>query len=212
MDNALIEFGSFALISLFTMVNPVSVTPVYTGMTAGLDPKLTRKVAVKASITAFLILIAFAIVGDSMMGFFGISTNGLRIVGGVIFFMTGYEMLQARLAKTKGSHPEQIEFAEDIAITPLAIPLICGPGAITTAILLMNDATTLAHQGIVLGSIFVVMVVTLFSLIFGSVVLGFLGKDGNKVLLRIMGLIVMVIAVEFFMAGVTPYVKAMIAG
>lgn len=206
----LFEFGLLAFTSIFTMVNPLGVIPVYTSMTSGLTSQEARRVAVKAVFTAALTLLLFAFSGRFIFEFFQISVNGLRVVGGIIFFMAGYDMLQARLIRTKSDDETPTEFGNDIAITPLAIPLICGPGAITAAIVMMNDAHIIVQKILLTGVILLVLTITLALLLSARKVMKFLGDSGNKVLMRIMGLIVMVIAVEFLFSGLTPIVRDML--
>ncbi|MEJ2105089.1 MAG: MarC family protein, partial [Ignavibacteriaceae bacterium] len=97
----LFEFGLLAFTSIFTMVNPLGVIPVYTSMTSGIPTKEAKFVAIKAVITAMITLLLFAYSGRFIFEFFQISVNGLRVVGGIIFFMAGFDMLQARLIRTK---------------------------------------------------------------------------------------------------------------
>jgi len=206
----LIEFALLSFISMFTMVNPIGVIPVYTAMTAKLSPQESRRVARKAALTALLILLAFALTGQWIFRFFSISVNSLRVVGGVIFFFMGYEMLQARLTRTQFDDETNHEYINDISVTPLGIPIICGPGAITTAILLMNESQSPLQSGIVLGIIVALIALTYVLLIGSHQVTRLIGENGNKVMLRLMGLIVMVIAVEFFFSGLTPIIRGML--
>ena len=206
----LFEFALLSFISMFTMVNPIGVIPVYTAMTAKLSPQESRRVARKATLTALLILLAFALTGQWIFRFFSISVNSLRVVGGVIFFFMGYEMLQARLTRTQFDDETNHEYINDISVTPLGIPIICGPGAITTAILLMNESQSPLQSGIVLGIIVALIALTYVLLIGSHQVTRLIGENGNKVMLRLMGLIVMVIAVEFFFSGLTPIVRGML--
>ena len=124
----LLEFALLSFVSMFTMVNPVGVIPVYTAMTSKLSPHESHRVARKATLTAFAILLTFALTGQFIFRFFSISINSLRVVGGVIFFIMGYEMLQAHLSRTQFDDEETHEYVNDISITPLGIPIICGPG------------------------------------------------------------------------------------
>lgn len=203
----LFEFGLLAFTSIFTMVNPLGIIPVYTSMTAQMSAKEARQVAVKAVSTAFIILALFAFSGKFIFEFFQISVNSLRVVGGIIFFLAGFDMLQARLIRTKSDEESTKEFANDIAITPLAIPLICGPGAITASIVMMNDASIIIEKAVLFGVIFLILGITLLLLLSARKVMAFLGDSGNKVLMRIMGLIVMVIAVEFLFSGLKPILR-----
>jgi multiple antibiotic resistance protein len=205
--NNYFEFGLLAFTSIFTMVNPLGIIPVYTTMTSGMASDHARKVAIKASMTALVTMLLFAYSGKFIFDFFHISINGLKVVGGIIFFMAGFDMLQARLIRTKSDTETIHEYAHDIAITPLGIPLTCGPGAITASIVMMNDASTIAHKAILTGTIVLVIIITLIFLLSARSVMKVLGDSGNKVLMRIMGLIVMVIAVEFLFSGLKPIIR-----
>ncbi len=184
--------------------------PVYLTMTDGLSKKARKKTAMKAILTASLVLILFAVSGKYLFDFFGISVAGLKVVGGVLFFIMGYDMLNARLSRMKLREDEVDAYVDDVAITPLGIPMIAGPGAITNAIVLMGDAKTLLGRGEVIVSIILVSIVSLLILLGATGITKFLGTSGNKILMKFMGLIVMMIAVEFFFQGITPYVQAIL--
>ena len=206
MDQIL-EYILYAFATLFSMVNPLGVMPVYTTMTAKLPAKEARQTALKAVIVAAITLIVFSLTGKFIFDFFHISINGLRIVGGFIFFMAGYDMLQARLIRTKTDKETTHEFVDDISITPLAIPMIAGPGALTVSIVLMSDAHTIPLKLILIGVIVFVLLLTFLILVSSRRIIRKLGESGNKVLTRIMGLIVMVIAVEFVFSGLKPILR-----
>lgn len=199
---------SFALLcftSFITLMNPLGIMPVFMTMTSTLDSDERKKTAQKATLVAALTLVAFAFSGQLLFNFFGISVDSFRVVGGVIFFMMGYDMLQARLVKVKMSKESTRKaYVTDISITPLAIPMICGPGAITNSIVLMEDANSIELKGILIGTIFGVCLLTFLVLWSSSKIIKFLGETGNKIMMRLMGLIVMVIAVEFFFSGMKP--------
>ncbi|HKJ06020.1 MAG TPA: MarC family protein [Flavobacteriaceae bacterium] len=205
-ETDLYTFAILVFTSFFTLINPLGSMPVFMTMTANLSEKQRRKTAKKATLVAFFTLLFFAFSGQILFNFFGISVNSFRIVGGVIFFAMGWDMLQARLAHVKHTDDEQQinAYVEDISITPLAIPMICGPGAITNAIVLMEDSTTLMHKIILISIIAGIALLTFLIYMGGSKILKFLGDTGNKVMMRLMGLIVMVIAVEFFFSGLKP--------
>jgi len=206
----MLEYALIAFTSLFTMVNPLGIIPVYTSLTSKLSAKEAKKVAFKSTLTALIILLIFAVTGKFIFEFFAISVNSLKVVGGVIFFMTGYDMLQARLIRTKENNETESDYSNDVSITPLAIPLICGPGAITVAIVMMSEAELMAQKLILLAVIFVVLTITLIFLLSARKILKALGESGNKVMMRIMGLIVMVIAIEFLFSGLKPLVQDML--
>lgn len=179
-------------------------------MTADLDSKDRTRTAKKASIVAFVIIILFAFMGKLLFTFFGISVNSFRIVGGIIFLIVGMDMLQARLGKVNIKDSEIKTYVNDISVTPLAIPMICGPGALTNAIVMMEDANTAGKKLVLILTIFVIMCLTYAILYSASRIIKLLGQTGINVMMRIMGLIVMVIAVEFFFSGLKPIVLDMI--
>jgi len=201
-----ISFGLLCFTSLFTLINPLGTMPVFMAMTSELTDDQRNKTAKKASVVALFTIIAFALTGQLLFNFFGISVNSFRVVGGVIFFIVGMDMLQARLSQVKIKDNEVKSYITDISITPLAIPMICGPGAITSAIVLMEDANTLPKQLALFISIFLIIMLTYVILYSSSKLIKLLGQTGINVMMRIMGLIVMVIAVEFFFSGLKPII------
>ena len=208
--NELIAFGILSFTSFFTLINPLGVLPIFMTMTSELTQRQRNKTAKKAVLTAFLTVVVFALSGQILFKLFGISVNSFRIVGGVIFFIMGMDMLQARLGKVKVQDSEVKSYISDISVTPLAIPMICGPGAITNAIVLMEDAHTVELKIILFAAVAVVLALTLIILYSSTRIISFLGETGNNVMMRLMGLIVMVIAVEFFFSGLKPIITDMI--
>jgi len=213
MDSYL-TFAILVFTSFFTLINPLGTMPIFMSMTASLSNQKRKNTAKKASIIAFFTIIAFAFSGQILFKFFGISVNSFRIVGGVIFFAMGWDMLQARLGSIKHTDDEnKIDaYVNDISVTPLAIPMICGPGAITNAIILMESSDTIVKKVILITVIFLVLLITYLILRGASKITDKLGDTGNKVMMRLMGLIVMVIAVEFFFSGLKPMILNMING
>lgn len=199
-----ISFFLLCFTSFITLMNPLGIMPVFLTMTGQLEQKERTRTALKAVIVAFFSLVLFAFSGQVLFNFFGISVNSFRVVGGIIFFMMGYDMLQARLTKIKVNKSEINEYVDDISVTPLAIPMICGPGAITNAIVLMEDAVHLQSKAILIGTMLMICII-IFLVLWGATrITKLLGTTGNKILMRLMGLIVMVIAVEFFFSGLKP--------
>lgn len=193
-----------AFTTFLTIINPVSVMPMYLTMTDGLEPGQRNAVAQKAVLTAFLTMVFFAFTGNFIFEFFAITANGFRVAGGIIFFIIGYDMLQARYVRIRVRKREVKTYVTDVSVTPLGIPMICGPGAITNSILLMQQAGTPVRQGILVMVMLLISVITYLVLFGARRLSSFIGETGNKVLMRIMGLIVMVVAVEFFFSGMKP--------
>lgn len=208
----LLTFGILCFTTFFTIINPLGVMPIFMTMTKELDKKDRNQTAKKAILASFITLVIFAFSGQILFNFFGISVNSFRVVGGIIFFLMGMDMLQARLGTVKVK-PEEIKtYVSDISITPLAIPMITGPGAITNAIVLMEDAGTIQFKLVLLSAILLVFAITLTILLSATKIIKLLGETGNNVMMRLMGLIIMVIAIEFFLSGFKPIFQDIIAG
>lgn len=209
--NEVLSYALLAFTSFFTLINPVGIMPVFMTMTNQLSRQERKRTALRASFIAFCFLLFFALTGQSLFRFFGISIDSLRVVGGMIFFLVGFDMLQARLGSVKVTKDEIHEYVKDVAITPLAIPIICGPGSIANSIILMDNAgdDPMKIGGLILA-ITAVLLITCLSLLSASTIMKVIGDTGNKLMLRLMGLIVMVMAVEFFFAGLGPLVDRFI--
>lgn len=189
------------------MINPIASIPVYLNLTQSLSIKTRRKVILTSVGAAFIAMVIFAFAGQAIFNFFNININSLRVVGGVLFFIMGYEMLRGRTVPKKLDQETDDNYGKDIAVTPLGIPMICGPGAITMVILFMQEAQGPLAQAEVMLGIFSVCVATALIFALGEGLLRFLGKVGASVMMRLMGLIMMLIAVEFFFAGVPHYIN-----
>lgn len=207
----LLPYALLCLTSIFTLANPLGTMPVFLTMTQGLSEERRRFIVKRATITAVIILIVFTFAGQFIFMFFGISTNGFRIAGGVIIFKIGYDMLQARLTNMKMNDSERGSYSDNITVTPLAIPLLCGPGAIATVITLMQDAPDNISKMVMLGVIVFTSLVSFVILCASTSLLRILGKTGNNVIMRLMGLILMVIAVECFISGMRPILTDIIS-
>ena len=199
MDSTLLPFALLCFTSFFTLTNPLGTMPVFLTMTHGMTDKERR-----ATIVSFVTLMVFVFAGQFLFKFFGISTDGFRIAGGVIIFKIGFDMLQARYTPMKLKDEEIKTYADDISITPLGIPMLCGPGAIANAIVLMQDAHNFEMKGILIGTIGLIYLLTFFILRASTKLVSVLGETGNNVMMRLMGLILMVIAVECFVSGLKP--------
>lgn len=197
-------FAFLCFASFFTLTNPLGTMPVFLTMTNGLDEEQRARIVMRATVISFFILIAFTITGQFLFSFFGISANGFRIAAGIIILKIGYDMLQARFTNTKLSDEEIRTYANDISITPLSIPMLCGPGAIANGIVLMQQADTWVLKITLIVTIFVIYLLTYVILRASTRLVKVLGETGNNVMMRLMGLILMVIAVECFVAGFRP--------
>ena len=204
MDSTLLPFALLCFTSFFTLTNPLGTMPVFLTMTHGMTDKERQSIVRRATIVSFITIMVFVFAGQFLFKFFGISTNGFRIAGGVIIFKIGFDMLQARYTPMKLKDEEIKTYADDISITPLGIPMLCGPGAIANAIVLMQDAHSYEMKGILIGTIALIYLLTFFILRASTKLVNVLGETGNTVMMRLMGLILMVIAVECFVSGLKP--------
>ena len=200
----LLPFALLCFTSFFTLTNPLGTMPVFLTMTNGMNDHERKAIVRRATIVSFITLMVFTFSGQFLFKFFGISSNGFRIAGGFIIFKIGFDMLQARYSNAKLKEEEVKTYADDISITPLAIPMLCGPGAIANAIMLKDDASTFTLKGTLIGIIALVYFITFLILQASTRLVRILGETGNNVMMRLMGLILMVIAVECFVSGLKP--------
>lgn len=200
----IIPFALLCFTSFFTLTNPLGTMPVFLTMTNGLSDEERKRIVKRATITSFLILMGFTFCGQFLFQFFGISTNGFRIAAGIIILKIGYDMLQARYSNAKLKEDEIKAYANDISITPLSIPMLCGPGAIANGIIFMSDATTWELKVTLVTVIAAVYLLTYVVLRLSTRLVKIIGETGNNVMMRLMGLILMVIAVECFVSGFKP--------
>ena len=203
MDQDL-AFGVVSFTSLLAVYNPLSAAPIFVALTAQDSPVERRMTALWGVLTSLIVLWAFALAGAGILAFFGITTEAFQIAGGVIFFGIGSDMLQAKRARVKTTKKEEAEATtrEGIAIIPLGLPTLTGPGAIVTVIALIGQASNVAQAGAVYVAILAVGLVTLPVLILAPVLIEKMGRTGLNVMSRIMGLLVMVIGVQFIINGV----------
>ena len=199
-----IQFFIFCLTTLFTLINPIGISPILIIMTERFSEKEKINIAKKGSLTAFITLILFSLVGSVIFNFFGITIEAFQIMGGILFFRNGLRMLDSKIGRSRTTPAEQEESEEsdDIAVSPIGIPLIAGPGAITAAMLLSSQTPQLYSYFTLIFSIFFVLSLVYLILRNGDMILKLLGTTGIRIIQRLMGLILMVIAVQFVINGV----------
>ena len=199
-----IQFFIFCLTTLFTLINPIGISPILIIMTERFSKKEKINIAQKGSLTAFITLILFSLLGSVIFNFFGITIEAFQIMGGILFFRNGLRMLDSKIGRSRTTPAEQEESEEsdDIAVSPIGIPLIAGPGAITAAMLLSSQTPQLYSYFTLIFSIFFVLSLVYLILRNGNVILRLLGTTGIRIIQRLMGLILMVIAVQFVINGV----------
>lgn len=198
-----LAFAALAFSSLLAIVNPLAAATIFLGLTAEYEPARRNRAVLTSFLTSLAVLVGFALLGRSLLDFFGISTHAFKIAGGIIFFGIGWDMLQAKRSRVKATEEEEEEGAqkEDIGMIPLGLPTIAGPGAMTTVIVLVSQAEGFGAHLALYGSIFAVLAITAGILLIAPLMLRTLGQTGLNVITRVMGLLVMVIGVQFVLDG-----------
>ena len=194
----------------FAIMNPIANTPIFLGLTADDAPAIRKQVATKALITAFGIILVFCLLGKLIFSLFGITLPAFRITGGLLVALIGYNMLHGEQSKVHQSGPVDQNLSTEaelsVAVTPLALPILAGPGTIATA---MNFASTGGIDAMVvtIAAFAVLCLITYGFFIFGQRLVAFLGENGLGVITRIMGLILAVIGVQMLIDGVAGAIK-----
>lgn len=199
----LAQFALIAFTSMLFIVDPIAVIPTYLVITRDESPAQRSRTALRASIAAAALLIAFALGGKLIFRLFGITLPAFRIAGGLILWLVAMDMLHARRS-TQESAPEITEGQEkdDVAITPLAMPMLAGPGAISTVMVLAGQARGVPQHAAVYGSVLLTAFLSWITLRSSVRLLRHVGETGIRVVTRIMGLLLASIAVQFVITGV----------
>jgi len=192
-----------AFTTLFIIIDPPGLAPVFIALTQGMDAAKRRAIAMRAFLVAFALMMVFLFAGEAVLGFVGISMDAFRIAGGILLFLTALDMLfQRRQARREDSAAEgQAEHEDDPSVFPLALPLIVGPGAITTVILLAGNAQGAADLGAIAGVICVVLVIVLLAFLAAPAIERALGKTGLNIVTRVLGMLLAALAVQFVLDG-----------
>ena len=203
-SSAYVRFSVLALSSIFFLVDPFAALPTFLAVTAGADAHRRRKMAWKASVTALVVLSAFAVAGQYIFRMFGITLPAFEIAGGVILLLIGLDMLEAKRSPTQESSEEAAEAAlkEDAGIVPLGIPMLAGPGSITSVMVLVGQAQgEWKKMAAILAAIFITAAICYLVLGNSDRVARALGETGVRILVRIMGLLLVALAVQYFVNG-----------
>jgi multiple antibiotic resistance protein len=195
----LLQFSLIALTSIFVLVDPFAAIPTFLAMTVDSTGTRRRRMAMRAAWTCFLVLAVFGIAGSYIFRLFGITLPAFKIAGGIILGLIGLDMVQARRSPTKetpGDTEESLE-KEDVGIIPLGIPMLAGPGSISTVMVLVSQSADWRHGAVIFSAIALTAVISYVVLAAADRVRSFLGETGIRILTRMMGLILTAIAVQF---------------
>lgn len=193
-----------SFVTLFVIVDPIGLTPLFAAMTQDMKIKLQRQIATRAIIVAFFILVAFALFGDAILSFAGISMPAFRIAGGILLFITALDMLFERRTKRREGQKDE-ELRDDTSVFPLAIPLIAGPGSIATVILLAGNTNVENSLIWTFGVIAAVLSSVFAMFLTAPLIQRALGKTGINVTTRLLGMLLAALAVQFVMDGIADF-------
>jgi multiple antibiotic resistance protein len=199
------RFSLLAISSIFFLVDPFAAIPSFLAITHGVDAVRRSRMARKGALTCFIVLATFALVGKYIFTMFGITLPAFEVAGGLILLLIGLDMLEAKRSPTQEATGDTEEAAskEDAGIVPLGIPMLAGPGAISSVMVLAGQVTTAWQMGAILGCIAFTALVSFWVLSGADRVRKVLGETGIRILVRIMGLLLVALAMQFFVNGLT---------
>jgi len=198
MDTA---FLISAFVTLFVIIDPIGLTPIFIALTPGMTAQQRRAIALRATLISAALLFLFAFFGEQVLGFIGISMPAFRIAGGILLFLTALDMLFERRTKRREDQAEY-EDAPDPSVFPLAIPLIAGPGAIASMILLTGQAEGTLGMVSVLSVMVAVLILVFLFFLSATLVERALGKTGIVVVTRLLGMLLAALSVQFVLDGI----------
>ncbi len=199
MSDNLFTFSLSVFTGFFAIMNPIANTPIFLGLVEGQNEQSRKKTAKTASITAFLIVVCFVILGKYIFDLFGITVPAFKLTGGLLLFYVGFDMLQSK--KSKIHHQDQVPQEDDVAVSPLAIPILAGPGTIVTA---MNHVTAgnYLNMAIVIVIFAVMILLTYLAFTFSNLIVKKLGHNLITVVGKIMGLILAIMGTGMTIEGI----------
>lgn len=200
MDTA---FLISAFVTLFVIIDPIGLVPLFVALTQGLSTRERRAIGLRAVLVAALLLLLFAAAGEAVLGFVGISMPAFRIAGGILLFLTALDMLFERRAKRR--QDQTGEDRPDPSVFPLAIPLIAGPGAIASMILLAGQQPGLAGLATITGVMLAVLAIVMLLFLSASLFERALGRVGINVVTRLLGMLLAALSVQFVLDGLRDF-------
>ena len=204
-----------SFVTLFVVIDPFAVIPMFISLTHNETVKVKRHIALKSTVIATVLLLSFAFAGDKLLDAMSISEPAFRIAGGFLLLLAAIEMVIARhsgIRSTTGEEAKEASHKDDISVFPLAIPLIAGPGALTSIVVLMRQAERIsvnARIGVIL-ILASVLLCTYLSLLISGRIMKLLGVTGTNVLTRVFGIILAALAVQNMLNGITMVIKEVI--
>lgn len=198
-----VRFSLLALSSIFFLVDPFAALPTFLAITEGADPAHRRRIARKGALTALIVLGTFAFTGEAIFRLFGITLPAFELAGGIVLLLIGLDMLEAKRSPTQeaAGDTEAAAQKEDAGIVPLGVPMLAGPGAITSVMVLVGQVQKPWQMAAILTSIAVTALICYLVLGHSNLVVRVLGESGIRILVRVMGLLLVALAAQYFVNG-----------
>ena len=211
----MLELFISAFVTLFVVIDPPGCAPIFAGLTSGASPAQARSMALRACFVALIILILFALFGEQLLGARHIELNSFRLAGGIMLFIIALEMVfekrtkrrEERVEKIKAQNAETPE-VEDVAVFPLAIPMIAGPGSIATIMLLMSRAEGTEQTFVIIAALAAVMALLLLALLAAGPIMRLLGDQVEAVITRLLGVLLAALAAQYVIDAVRTVFQA----
>lgn len=196
-----------AFVTLFVVIDPIALTPIFLALTPGMSPQERARIALRAVLVAGLLLALFAFFGKAVLGFIGISMPAFRVAGGILLFLTAMDMLFERRTKRREDSSETPEIIEqdDPSVFPIAIPLVAGPGAIASVILLVGEKPGGEGLITILGITALILLIMYVFLRLSSRLERALGKVAINVITRVLGMLLAALSVQFVLDGLAEF-------
>jgi len=197
-----------AFVTLFLVIDPPGCAPIYAGLVSGASTAQARAMAIRATIIAGMILVAFALFGQGLLGAMHIGLDAFRIAGGIMLFLIALDMVFEKRTQRREQRAEKVKAGQadgppidDVSVFPMAMPMIAGPGSIATVMLLVSRSTSRAEIGVVLAALLAVMVLTLLALLAARSLMRLVGAQGEAVLTRLLGVLLAALAAQYVIDG-----------
>lgn len=200
----MIELFLSAFITLFVVIDPPGCAPIYAGLTADATPAHRRAMAVRACLIAGAILLVFALFGQQLLGALHIELDAFRIAGGIMLFLIALDMVFEKRTQRREARAESIRETpevEDVSVFPMAMPMLAGPGAIASVMLLQSTARGIAETLVVLGALLAVLILTLLALLAASPLMRLVGARVEAVVTRLLGVLLAALAAQYVIDG-----------
>ncbi|MDR3653183.1 MAG: MarC family protein [Paludibacter sp.] len=193
------EYSFTVFMAFFAIMNPIANIPIFVKLTEGQDEKKKKEIAKTSNIVAFLIILSFILIGQYIFQIFGLTIPAFKVFGGILIFFIGFEMLQSK--KTTVPIKGNSSFDDGIAISPLAIPILAGPGTIVTAMNFVVKASIL-YLGITIFIFGLIVLMTYYAFIYSGYIVRFVGDKNFVIVGKIMGLIIGVLGANMLIEGI----------